>query len=248
MHGKRRIFCAVLLLFVMAALCAASQQRPKASDLIPQTISIDAQGASAGEILQKLSAQIHRPVVLDGHLDNKISLHFEGPVAEVLKSIGRVLDLDIREGKHGAVLLVRRFDRDLSPPQAQREEIHALAETALRVLPQVRPFSEPDDWTDDLRAFAATFNASQVAALKAGGRLNWNDFDPSQRQRLASVLNARLFGTSRYAWSLVFQASQEPRNTKLALDEPSGAVFLEARELSGSRRIYLGVRLGGDGQ
>lgn len=231
-----------LLLSKSGSLAGSVQAPSRSTD-----ISIDLRDAALSELLNKLSSQLKKPVLFDGDSGRKVSLGLHGPASSVLPTLSRILDVDVREGKHGAVLLVPRFSNGPGPPQADAAEIAQLARNALKTIPDAKPDPDHQVWGGEIRRLATTLAPPQVEALRNGKPLPWAELTPDQKTLLANCLNARLYGGPRFFWSAVLAATAEPDQSTLLIDDRTNTLIMRTpdRYQVGPIRLGTAPRTGG---
>jgi hypothetical protein len=208
------------------------------------TVTIELRDEPVSALLSAVSRELRRPVMADGHFgDRRVTIAATGSRADVLATISRALDVDIRDGKRGAILLVKRFSMESDVPQTRVEQINAHAANVLKVLPPTRDLDGLYDWTREVRELGRSLSPAQVESLTRGDLIRWDDIPPAQHDLLASGTNARVYGPPRLAWKAIRLISQLPESTLLRCDPNTKNLYIERPDGLAKDRMFLGVRL-----
>lgn len=241
----RVIFISCAIVVALFATGTESPANPLKRYQAAKQLTLDLNEATVPQLLTALSTQMTAPAVLDGHLPEarRVTIHFSGEAKDLLPSLGRMLDVDVRTGAHGAVYLVPKFDREPGEPQAEPIQINALSSRILRVLPNVTSSPNNDGWATEVKRLGAMLQEGQFAALRSGRKIAWNELSPAQKNQVAACIDARLYSIPRYVWTTAQLVTREPDKTILKLEPNTRQLLIEAPGRAGTDAVRMGIQL-----
>jgi hypothetical protein len=221
----------------------SASYKSQSTPLSDETLSLDFKDASSPEILTGLSEKLKQPVVLDGGCDMKASIHVSLPRSLALGPVARMLDLEVRQGRGGAVIFTQRFEGEPRLPQARPAEIGALAANVLRTLPDVRPDPDHEQWGIEVRRLAGTLDRQQRGILETGGAVDFSELNPAQRDLVTQCVYGRFVGGPRYFYTILSAVSSDPERTLVKMDPRLRTLMVEPPPRFQVARVNLGIQL-----
>jgi hypothetical protein len=184
-----------------------SAQTSSASDLENKRVDLVFENQSLTSILRTLSERIGRGIILDGKpLVSEGTLQLHTTAKKALDQVAETFDCTWDLGKHGAVLMNKRFHQPGDLPQLHLKEMQKMAADLLTIWPENAgkarlsryPFVTPQ--ISPGNALFRTFTDEQVTILKSGNQIIFQDLSDTQKDLVRLGILNGASGTSHDIW------------------------------------------------
>lgn len=213
-HFVRISACLFTLLCVFTAPLSAQQSNPiigqKAksnSDLETRNVDLTLQDKPISAIIEALSDQIGHGIVLDGKpLLARGSFKLHTSAKSALDQVAECFDCSWTSGKHGVILMSKRFHQPDDLPQIHLKEMQKMAADLLSIWPEDASKARLSHYPFTTvrispgNALFRTFSSDQVKYLNDGHVLTYQELTAEQKDLIHLCILNGASGDSHDIW------------------------------------------------
>ena len=180
------------------------------ADFTSRMVSLSFEHAPMSAAIADLAKQSgHNIVVNDEPRDNQADLEFKGSTKDALDKVAEAYDYTWKLGKSGAILMTKRFSRQMEYPPLNAQELNQTARDILAILQSFNFDLEKNQDENALGlAVYESLTPEQTATLRAGKTLHASQLSDAQKQRVAQAILGGVLSNRWYKWTLVAAQTQ----------------------------------------
>ncbi len=189
--------------------------------ILEKSISVSSEDVGFEVVVAEIVKQAGIVIYVDDlPKDGKIKIKKLSTVKDILVQVAEQFDFDWRFEKPSQVIMIRRWKDPLDFPTISTEELQLSVENVLSLIPE-RGFPEGDkgNFHSFIRYFYKSLGDDQIARLKQGSVLGWNDYSSSQRKLFIAGMRGMTHHKFIDAWRQIKWQLQNLNQSKLRVSK-----------------------------